>query len=197
MLPDRWNKRADIWKVSPIHLWLSIRTNDASALTVMSNYGTSGPRVLQLNDGTYYRKGWHTLMSTQEPMCSQRMSRSASLRFFSLSECSGLRQRPKFGEIRQCHCILFLTYMRRSTRIVTLSCSLRPRPPICPAFRSHPVSKPLLGQSLLHSTQLSRLSPSIRMRCFTAWDSQTEPLSSWGANLATDQMEPMASQGPL
>lgn len=56
------------------------RANEVSALTVTSNYGISEPRILQLNDGIYSRKVWHTSMSTQEPMCSQRTSCSAFLR---------------------------------------------------------------------------------------------------------------------
>lgn len=198
MLPDWWNKRADVWKVSHIHVWLSSHSNEASALTVTSNYGTSELQILQLNDGTYSQKDWHTLMSTQELMCSQRTSRF--LPFFSfpsLSGSSGLRRRPRFGELRQYQSIPSLTYTRGSTRTVTLSYSLQPNPPVCPAFRSRPVSKPLPGQSLPHSTQLNRRSPSIRMRCFTAWGWQMEPSSSWAANLASDQMEPMVSQAPL
>jgi hypothetical protein len=191
VFPDRRNKRADVWKVFHTHLWLKFGANGASASTVISNCGISGLRVLQLNGGIYSRKDWRTLMFTQEPMCLQRMSYSTSSHFPSLSGCPGLHQRPKSGELRQYHCIPSLTCTRRSTRTVTLSYSLRPNPPGCPVYRSHPVTKPHPGQRLLFSMQLNRRLPSIRMRCFTAWDWRTALSSSWGANLASDQMEPM------
>ena len=84
----------------------------------------------------------------------------------SLSSRSGLRQQRKFGELRQYHCIQSLIYTRRSTRIVTLSYSLQPNPPVCAAFQSLLVSKPLPGQPL-HFMRLNLRSLSIRMRCFT------------------------------
>jgi len=84
VLSDRWNKRANVRKVTHAHLWLNACANKGPALTVTSNYGISELRILQLNDGIYSRKVWHTSTSTQEPMCLQRTFCSAFLRVHHL-----------------------------------------------------------------------------------------------------------------